>query len=130
MHVNPLVDVGRSGWRERVEAILDAVTSLSASLGGTLTGEHGDGRLRTPLLSRMWPAQAIDAFRDVKAAFDPFDILNPGVKVALPHERPLADIKYDVMLPSLPARARAALDRVERDRAYAEFRLDLLDESA
>ena len=52
VHVNPLVDVRRPDWRERVSRILDAVTELAASLGGTLTGEHGDGRLRTPLMSR------------------------------------------------------------------------------
>ena len=51
VHVNPLVDVGRADWRARVERILDEVVALTASLGGTLTGEHGDGRLRTPLLA-------------------------------------------------------------------------------
>ena len=49
MHVNPLVDVNRADWRDRVDRILEAVVALAASLGGTLTGEHGDGRLRTPL---------------------------------------------------------------------------------
>ena len=128
VHVNPLVDVSRNGWRERVDAILASVTALTASLGGTLTGEHGDGRLRTPLLDRVWPAAMIAAFRDVKAAFDPLGILNPGAKVALPGERPLGQIKYDPALAPLPPRARRALDRVERDRAYSRFRLDLLDE--
>src|SRR6185503_16468431 len=46
IHVNPLVDVSDSRWRERVDAILNAVTDLVAQLGGSLAGEHGDGRLR------------------------------------------------------------------------------------
>ena len=52
VHVNPLVDVGRpTGVSEGRRDSFDAVGSaLTASLGGTLTGEHGDGRLRTPLL--------------------------------------------------------------------------------
>lgn len=128
-HVNALVDTRRSDWRERVQTILDAVTSLASSLGGTLSGEHGDGRLRTPLLPRVWPSSALDRFREVKLAFDPLNILNPGVKIAVPGERALGEIKYDPVLPALPPRARAALDRVDRDRAYSQFRLDLLEET-
>ena len=127
VHVNPLVDVSRPDWRQRVDSILADVVSLTASLDGTLTGEHGDGRLRTPLLAEVWPPAAIDAFRAVKNAFDPLGILNPGVKVPLPGERALDEIKYDPALPPLPPRAREALGTVERDRAYSTFRLDLLD---
>ena len=127
VHVNPLIDTSRRDWRQRVEAILDDVTTLVASLGGTLTGEHGDGRLRTPLMSRVWSASAIADFDEVKRAFDPQGILNPGVKTALEDEHPLGAIKYDPALVALPPRARAVLDRVERERAYASSRLDLLD---
>jgi FAD/FMN-containing dehydrogenase len=129
VHVNPLVDVSQPEWRSRVERILDGVVALAASLGGTLTGEHGDGRLRTPLMPAVWPADALEDFAAVKRAFDPRGILNPGVKVALPGEHALGDIKYDPSLPPLPAPARAVLDRVERERAYARSRLDLLDET-
>jgi FAD/FMN-containing dehydrogenase len=127
VHVNPLVDVSHPEWRRRVQGILHDAVALTARLGGTLTGEHGDGRLRTPLMRHVWPREALDAFRVVKEIFDPAGILNPGVKVAAPGARALGDVKYDPSLPPLPAAARAALDRVERDRAYASFRLDLLD---
>ena len=127
-HVNPLVDVGRADWRERVERILDGVTSLTSALGGTLAGEHGDGRLRTPLMERVWSGEALERFREVKAAFDPENTLNPGVKVVLSGERALGTIKYDPALAALPPRARSALARVERERAYARLRLDLLDD--
>jgi FAD/FMN-containing dehydrogenase len=127
VHVNPLVDVGQSDWRTRVRRILYDTVALTAELRGTLTGEHGDGRLRTPLLGQIWPADVRERFQAVKDAFDPTGILNPGVKIALPRQRALGAIKYDPDLPSLPAKAKAALVRVERDRAYAEFRLALLD---
>jgi FAD/FMN-containing dehydrogenase len=126
VHVNPLVDVRRPDWRERVEQLLDDVVTLTAALGGTLSGEHGDGRLRTPLLSRVWPAELLEMFGRIKHAFDPEGILNPGVKVPLAGQRATADIKYDPSLAALPAAARAALDVVERDRAYAMSRLDLV----
>jgi FAD/FMN-containing dehydrogenase len=130
VHVNPLVDVGQPDWRGRVERIMSEVTRLAASLGGTLAGEHGDGRLRTPLLPRVWSAEAVERFAAVKHAFDPLDILNPGVKAARPGQRALGEIKYDPALAPLPPRARAVLDRVERDRAYARSRLELLDAAA
>jgi FAD/FMN-containing dehydrogenase len=126
MHVNPLVDVRAPDWRSRVEGLLDEVTSLVSALGGTVAGEHGDGRLRAPLMPRVWSLHAIARFAAVKEAFDPLGILNPGAKVAIGSADPLGDVKYDPALAPLPAAARAALDRVERDRAYAHFRLDLL----
>jgi len=126
IHVNPLIDVRRPDWRARVEQLLDDVVTLTASLGGTLSGEHGDGRLRTPLLSRVWPANILEVFAGIKHAFDPHGILNPGVKVPLDGQRAIGDIKYDPSLAPLPAPARAVLDEVERNRAYAASRLDLV----
>jgi FAD/FMN-containing dehydrogenase len=126
VHVNPLVDTSRPDWRERVEGILIAVTDLVAELGGTLTGEHGDGRLRTPLLDRMWRPDELHLFAAIKNAFDPSNMLNPGVKVPLPGQRAVDVIKYDPGLTPHPEAAAAALAMVERERAYARHRLDLL----
>lgn len=126
-HVNPLVDVAAPGWRAGVEQVLDEVTSLVARLGGTLAAEHGDGRLRTPLLTRTWRPEAIEAFRVVKEAVDPAGILNPGVKVPLPAQQALGVIKYDPGAAPRAPRAAAALRIVEQQRLYARSRLDLLD---
>ena len=126
VHVNPLLDLRQSDWREKVSGLLEDVVSLTARLGGTLSGEHGDGRIRTPLLDRVWHKDAIRAFGLVKKAFDPANIFNPGVKVPLPNQRAIADIKYDPSLPALPAMARAALDSLVKDRAYNQFRLSLI----
>ena len=126
VHVNPLVDTSRSDWRERVERILLEVTDLVARLGGTASGEHGDGRLRTPLMDRTWSAEERRLFAAVKKAFDPAGVLNPGVKVPLPQQRAIDAVKYDPSLDALPEDAARALATVERERAYARFRLDLL----
>lgn len=126
VHVNPLVDVSRADWRERVERILFEVTDLVVRLGGTTTGEHGDGRLRTPLLDRIWSAEERELFTMVKHAFDPQCVLNPGVKIPLAGQQPFGAVKYDPGLEALPPAARAALATVERERAYARNRLDLL----
>ena len=73
---------------------------LVASYGGSLSGEHGDGRARGELLSILYSDPAIAAFGQVKAAFDPADLLNPGVLV-----RP-SPIDADLRLPA----ARPAVD--------------------
>lgn len=127
VHVNPLVDITQAGWRERVAAVLDEVVTLTSVLGGTLAGEHGDGRLRTPFMERVWANDAIVLFDLVKRCFDPRGILNPGVKVAVPGQKPITDIKYDPALAPLSSRARAALDLVANTRGYGRFRLGLLE---
>jgi FAD/FMN-containing dehydrogenase len=89
VHVNPLVDVRRAGWRERVRRILEQTVDEVARLGGTLTGEHGDGRIRAPFQERIWGAELVGAFRRVKDAFDPAGIFNPGVVLPVPGQDPL-----------------------------------------
>lgn len=127
VHVNPLIDVQRPDWRDQIARLLEDTVTLTARLGGTLTGEHGDGRIRTPLLPRVWHKDTIKAFAQVKTAFDPKRILNPGVKVPLSKDqKPIEEVKYDPTLKPLPEKARAALDAVVKDRAYDRFRLSLI----
>ena len=130
IHVNPLVDVREPDWRGGMQLLLDDVVSLTVRLGGTLAGEHGDGRLRAPLLRRVWHKDTLQAFEVLKKSFDPDNILNPGSKIPLPGQKALGDIKYDPSLPPLPAEARAALDDVVKRRAYNEFRLSLIPASS
>lgn len=126
-HVNPLIDLQQPDWRENVERLLRQVSVLVARLGGTLAGEHGDGRLRAALARGVWNEEARAAFAATKQAFDPLGILNPGVVVAPESAKPLADIKYDPTLPPLPPAARRVLDEVVKSKGYDKFRLDLLE---
>jgi len=70
----------RQGRRD-FRSFLDEAATLVASHGGTLSGEHGDGRARSELLPKMYSPAAIDLFARVKAVFDPHSMLNPGVLV-------------------------------------------------
>lgn len=88
LHVNPLVDPRAPGASDLLRDVLDEVAAGIARLGGTLAGEHGDGRLRAPLLETIWGPTMVTRFRAVKRAFDPLGILNPGVVLPLPDQRP------------------------------------------
>ncbi len=125
-HVNPLVDVTRTGWRDRVQGILDRVCELTSVLGGTLAGEHGDGRLRAPLMDRVWRLEARAAFAHVKEAADPSGVLNPGCKIARDGDRSIEVLRHDPDAAPLPAAARAVLDDIEGARDWSRFRLDSL----
>ncbi len=125
-HVNVLVDVTERDWRARLDRLVQIVTSIVARLGGTLAGEHGDGRLRAPLLAQVWSPEAMQLFAATKRAFDPEGVLNPGVILPAPGAKALEDVKYDRTLPPLPPAARTALDRVVREKAWGKYRLDLL----
>lgn len=123
-HVNPLVDVTRIGWRDRVRHLLDDVCALTAQLGGTMSGEHGDGRLRAPLWSRVWSTTAQQAFVEVKRAGDPTGIFNVGCKVARDGAQPIDQLRYDPEAPAIDPSARATLDLIERTRSWHHYRLD------
>lgn len=79
LHINPLIDLRLPEWKETVRGVMEEVIDLVAELGGTLSGEHGDGRIRAGGLARIWSAPHCRAFRAVKAALDPQGLLNPGV---------------------------------------------------
>jgi FAD/FMN-containing dehydrogenase/Fe-S oxidoreductase len=66
---------------QRFRSFLEAAAQLVASHGGSLSGEHGDGRARGELLHYMYSPAALAAFRAFKHAFDPGNLLNPGVLV-------------------------------------------------
>jgi FAD/FMN-containing dehydrogenase/Fe-S oxidoreductase len=74
----PLDDEG--GHRIYRDFVTEAA-ALVAGYGGSLSGEHGDGRARSELLPTMYSADAISLFEQVKGLFDPNDVLNPGVLV-------------------------------------------------
>jgi Fe-S oxidoreductase len=89
VHLRIDMPMERSGGPLR--AFMEDAATLVAKHGGSLSGEHGDGRARSELLPVMYSQRAIDLFGAVKDLFDPRDLLNPGVLV---RPRPLdADLR-------------------------------------
>jgi FAD/FMN-containing dehydrogenase/Fe-S oxidoreductase len=82
VHVRLDFDFAAPGGPQAFRAFLLDAADLVASHGGSMSGEHGDGRARSELLPRMYSASALAAFGAVKSVFDPDGVLNPGVVVA------------------------------------------------
>jgi FAD/FMN-containing dehydrogenase/Fe-S oxidoreductase len=81
IHIRIDFPLNRPGGRGVFREFLTEAAQLVARYGGSMSGEHGDGRARGELLPLMYSPAAIDAFAAVKGVFDPDDVLNPGVIV-------------------------------------------------
>ena len=81
VHARVNFDLASAAGIETFRAAMVELGELVASLGGSLSGEHGDGLARSELLPMMFRPDLIDAFRDFKRIFDPNSMMNPGVIV-------------------------------------------------
>jgi FAD/FMN-containing dehydrogenase/Fe-S oxidoreductase len=91
LHFRPELDLKDAGDRERFRSIAREVADVVAEYGGSLSGEHGDGRLRAPFVERMLGSEVHTLLKRVKSAFDPEGIFNPQkiLGAALPLDRDL-----------------------------------------
>jgi FAD/FMN-containing dehydrogenase len=123
LHANILADTARDDLPERLDSLLVKVAAAQIALGGTVSGEHGDGRLRARFAAAQHGAERLEVFRAVKAAFDPAGVLNPGVK--LPAEGAAGalragELKVGRAAPPLPGGVAPLLRRVEREALWGE----------
>ncbi len=125
VHVNALPDTTRPGWRDALAALFEDAAGLLERLGGTPSGEHGMGRLRAGLAERFYGSEIVALFRELKRAYDPRGILNPGVIIPSADWRPLADLKVGPDAAPLPDDVAARLRDVERTAGWATSKLDL-----
>ncbi len=92
-HIIPLMDLSKEENRNVILELAPKVYELVISMGGTTTGEHNDGIIRTPYLPMLFGAEMIALFAETKEIFDPLNIFNPGKKVG----GSFADIKRDMI---------------------------------
>lgn len=93
LHVRPRIDLDAGEDREGFLRLREETLQLVLEHGGSISGEHGDGRIRADLVRRMYGPRIIEAFAEIKSLFDPLGILNPGIKVGDPD--PLDDLRHD-----------------------------------
>jgi glycolate oxidase len=82
-NTHPLIvyDAADAAMTERANAAFGAIMDLAVGLGGTITGEHGVGRLKRPWLAGYLGPEAMELNRRIKTALDPDNILNPGAAI-------------------------------------------------
>jgi Fe-S oxidoreductase len=84
LHIRPLLNLKAADDVARMRHIAEQVTDLVLEFGGSLSGEHGDGLARSEWNRKMFGPVVYEAFRQVKHAFDPHNLLNPGKVVDAP----------------------------------------------
>ncbi|HYZ17105.1 MAG TPA: FAD-linked oxidase C-terminal domain-containing protein, partial [Candidatus Acidoferrum sp.] len=84
LHVRPVLDVKHDEDVGKLRAIAEETFALVRAYGGAHSGEHGDGIVRSEFHESMFGRRIVDAFGELKAAFDPQNILNPGKIVDAP----------------------------------------------
>ncbi|HHO65013.1 MAG TPA: FAD-binding protein [Epsilonproteobacteria bacterium] len=83
IHVNVMVDGSDEKQLEEGHKAIEEIFELVVEMGGTLSGEHGIGTSKAPFMNIAFNAEELALFQDIKKAFDPNNILNPG-KMGLP----------------------------------------------
>jgi Fe-S oxidoreductase len=78
LHIRPVLNLHDPADVVKMRAIMNDVTDLVLDFGGSLSGEHGDGMVRSEWNRKMFGPAMYEAFRQVKRGFDPGNVLNPG----------------------------------------------------
>jgi FAD/FMN-containing dehydrogenase len=80
LHIQPKLNLGQVGDRQKAFRVLDEHYKLVTGLSGTISAEAGDGRLRTAYLEMFYGPEVYSLLGKMKQIFDPYNTLNPGVK--------------------------------------------------
>jgi FAD/FMN-containing dehydrogenase/Fe-S oxidoreductase len=106
LHIRPVLNLHDPTDVRKMRSIMVDVTDLVKTFGGSLSGEHGDGMVRSEWNRKMFGPVVYEAFRVVKRGFDPGNILNPGKVV----DGPAMDENFRVRPGSIPLDPPTAFD--------------------
>ena len=84
LHVRPVINLKEEAGAKQMRTIAEGAFELVAEYGGSHSGEHGDGFVRSEFTEKMLGPQLARAYEDVKDAFDPAGLFNPGTVVRPP----------------------------------------------
>lgn len=116
MHIRITFDQRTEEGRDVMARFMTAAARLVVKHGGTLSGEHGDGRARSQLLPEMYSPAIMQSFARFKQVFDPDGILNPGMIVQPP---PITEDLALAGVPPLPWQTTFALHEANASGAGA-----------
>ncbi|TCJ18427.1 FAD-binding oxidoreductase [Rubrobacter taiwanensis] len=78
LHTRPVINLKTGAGVEMMRRIAEEVAETLVEFGGSVSGEHGDGLARSQFLEKMFGPRITQAFAEIKAAFDPHNVMNPG----------------------------------------------------
>ncbi len=93
LHIRPLLNLKSAHDVSLLKALADDFFSLVDSLGGSVSGEHGDGRLRSAYLERRYP-EIYELFLETKRILDPEHRLNPDIITASPSDQMVRNLRF------------------------------------
>jgi FAD/FMN-containing dehydrogenase len=98
LHAYPQLDLEKLGERQKMFRIIDEYYNLVIALGGSTSAQNNDGRIRGPYLQKLYGPEVYSLFEKTKAIFDPYNTLNPGVKLGVGIEdiKPLLRTSYSL----------------------------------
>ncbi|MEM7533485.1 MAG: FAD-linked oxidase C-terminal domain-containing protein [Chloroflexota bacterium] len=102
LHIRPMVNMKTAEGVQRFEAIANEVADLVVEYEGALSGEHGDGLVRTPFQEKLFGPVLYEAFRQLKSTFDPSNLFNPGKIVDAPELTSNLRFGVDYETPDIP----------------------------
>ncbi len=100
LHVRPMLDLRRQVDIDHFQQISQEVCDLIIEFSGAMSGEHGDGLARSYLNEKLFGSRLYHAFKQIKAAFDPHNRMNPGKVVDGPS--PVENLRYGTAYQTLP----------------------------
>jgi FAD/FMN-containing dehydrogenase len=82
IQMQPTFDLSLVGDRQKLFKVSDTIYKTAVTMGGSISGSNGDGRVRAPYMGHMYGREMYNLMMQIKKAFDPYGILNRGVKTA------------------------------------------------
>jgi len=106
LHIRPLINLKTLRGRDQYRSIADAVAETVKKYQGTITGEHGQGLVRSEYSEYLFGSELLDAFREVKRAFDPDNLMNPGKIIDGPPMDSAEILRYSPEYDVIPVETR------------------------
>ena len=82
VRMQPMLNLAQIGDRQKIIKLTDAIYKLATEMDGSITASAGDGRMRASYSRMMYGTEFHNLLLKIKKVFDPYNILNPGVKTA------------------------------------------------
>ncbi len=115
LHIRPFLNLSDPAEVQKMRAVADEVFELAWSLGGSISGEHGDGLVRAAFVKRQYGDKYYDLLCKIKNIFDPDGLMNPGK---------IINSDPDVMVKNIKARQRLSPERLKTDLLFDKDELE------